>query len=65
MAVAAEHQGQGFGRALMAEAEGWALAQGASEIELHVWEANRRAIEFYQKLGYTTTRRTMRRVLSR
>ena len=43
VAVAAEHRGQGLGRALMAEVERWTLSQGASEIELHVWEANRPA----------------------
>jgi ribosomal protein S18 acetylase RimI-like enzyme len=63
VAVVMEYQGKGLGRALMAEAERWTLAQGASEIELHVWEANRPAIAFYEKLGYSTTRRTMRRVL--
>jgi ribosomal protein S18 acetylase RimI-like enzyme len=63
IAVATAHQGQGLGRALMAVAERWAWAQGASEIELQVWEANRPAIAFYQKLGYSTARRTMRREL--
>ena len=65
VAVATEYQGRGLGRALMAEAERWALGQGASEIELHVWEANRPAIAFYEKLGYSTTRRTMRRGLGK
>jgi ribosomal protein S18 acetylase RimI-like enzyme len=63
VAVAAGNQGQGLGRALMAQAERWALAGGACEIELHVWEANRGAIAFYERLGYSTTRRTMRHVL--
>ena len=63
VAVAIEYQGQGLGRALMVEAERWARAQGASEIELHVWEANQPGIAFYERLGYSTTRRTMRRVL--
>ena len=62
IAVLEQYRGRGIGRALMAEAERWALQRGASEIELHVWEANLRAVGFYEGLGYATTRRMMRRV---
>ena len=63
VAVATVLQGQGLGRALMAQAEHWALAQGVGEIELHVWDANEPAIALYEKIGYLTSGRTMRRVL--
>jgi ribosomal protein S18 acetylase RimI-like enzyme len=63
LAVAEGLQGQGIGRLLMDRAREWATEQGASEIELQVWELNTRAIRFYDKLGYETRRRTMRLAL--
>jgi ribosomal protein S18 acetylase RimI-like enzyme len=63
IAVEESHRGRGVGQALMRKAREWALAQGAREIELNVWEANTRAILFYENLGYTTTRRTMKLTL--
>lgn len=64
MVVVERHHRQGVGRLLLAQAREWALAQGAGEIELNVWELNKRAISFYEKLGYQTIQRTMRLVLS-
>jgi ribosomal protein S18 acetylase RimI-like enzyme len=63
IAVAERHRGQGIGRLLMKAAHTWALEQGVSEVELHVWEANRSAIVFYERLGYTAIQRTMKVVL--
>lgn len=55
--------GQGVGRHLMHRAETWARARGLGEVLLNVWEFNRRAIDFYERLGYETVSRRMRRVL--
>jgi ribosomal protein S18 acetylase RimI-like enzyme len=64
LAVRADHQRAGVGRALMAAAEGWAAERGIIEIELSVWEFNQGALAFYEQLGYVTERRKMRRVLN-
>jgi ribosomal protein S18 acetylase RimI-like enzyme len=63
IAVAEQVRGQGIGRLLMKEAHTWAFEQGASEVELHVWEANQPAIVFYERLGYIAIQRTMKVVL--
>lgn len=49
----------GIGRALMEHAAGWSAARGAESIELNVWEFNREAIAFYERLGYRTASRRM------
>jgi ribosomal protein S18 acetylase RimI-like enzyme len=59
VAVAERHRGQGIGQSLMKEAHTWAGEQGATDIELNVWELNQLAIAFYEKLGYTTILRKM------
>jgi diamine N-acetyltransferase len=64
LAVRADHQRAGVGRALMAAAERWATEHGLQEIELSVWEFNQSALAFYEELGYVTERRKMRRVLN-
>jgi ribosomal protein S18 acetylase RimI-like enzyme len=60
IAVAAAHRGRGIGRLLMERIHQWGQEQGITEIELQVWERNRQAINFYEKLGYQMWRRTMR-----
>jgi ribosomal protein S18 acetylase RimI-like enzyme len=52
-------RGMGVGRALMVQAEAWAVQHGASALELSVHEFNRHAIDFYESLGYATTTRRM------
>jgi ribosomal protein S18 acetylase RimI-like enzyme len=49
----------GIGRALMERAEQWARPQGATEIDLTVFEFNAGAIAFYRSLGYETRTRRM------
>ena len=49
----------GIGRALMERAQQWALAMGAREIVLKVYQFNQSAIEFYRRLGYDTLAREM------
>ena len=46
------HRGGGVGRALMEGVAEWARSRDVTDLELHVWEANREAISFYESLGY-------------
>ena len=56
-------QNQGIGRILMDRVQEWALDKGATSIELNVYEFNETAIFFYEKLGYQTLSRKMRKEL--
>ena len=53
----------GIGSALMEKAHVWAAANGASDIELNVYEFNKPAMAFYRGLGYGTASRKMSRLL--
>ncbi|MFI5659383.1 GNAT family N-acetyltransferase [Streptomyces sp. NPDC051684] len=53
--VAAEHQGRGHGRALMAFAEADSIAAGATRIGLNVFAGNATALGLYTSLGYEPT----------
>jgi ribosomal protein S18 acetylase RimI-like enzyme len=61
--VKESHRRLGIGQALMEAAHDWAQAHGAAEIELNVYEFNRQAITLYEKLGYQTLSRKMRKSL--
>ncbi len=50
--VRQDQRGLGIGRALMAQAEAWAKAMGAQDIQLSVYAFNHSAIRFYESLGY-------------
>lgn len=50
--VSAQVRGQGIGHGLMAEAEAWAVSNGAGEVSLDVWKFNVSALRFYEELGY-------------
>ncbi len=63
LGVKASHRRSGIGGELMSCAEQWARLQGASSIELNVFEFNRGAIAFYQRLGYTDLSRKLRKKL--
>ena len=52
-------QKRGIGRLLMAKMQAWAIAKGASSIELNVYEFNETAISFYEKLGYQPLSRSV------
>lgn len=45
-------RGQGVGRALMAQAQAWALDQGAADLRLTVWGFNAPAQRLYEELGF-------------
>jgi diamine N-acetyltransferase len=52
-------RGEGIGRALMDACAEWARNNGATTLELSVWEFNRDAIAFYERLGMETLTRRM------
>jgi ribosomal protein S18 acetylase RimI-like enzyme len=58
-------QNRGIGRILMDKMQEWAIARGATSVELNVYEFNRAAISFYERLGYQTFSRKMSKELRR
>lgn len=65
LVVNPEFQRVGIGRALMERAGQWAVARGASAIELSVYEFNQTALAFYRSLGFdTVSRRMTKRLVS-
>jgi ribosomal protein S18 acetylase RimI-like enzyme len=43
----------------------WAIARGATSLELNVYEFNETAISFYERLGYQTLSRKMSKELTK
>lgn len=52
LAVAPEHQAQGYAKALIAQGEALLLAAGCPKISLMVRSSNTQVLGFYQALGY-------------
>ncbi len=63
--VKSEFQNHGIGRMLMDKMQAWATANGATSIELNVYEFNETAISFYERLGYQTFSRKMSKELKK
>jgi ribosomal protein S18 acetylase RimI-like enzyme len=61
--VKAGFQNRGLGRILMDKMQEWAIEKNALSIELNVYEFNRTAISFYERLGYRTISRKMSKEL--
>lgn len=61
--VDSEFQSRGIGEKLMTTMQEWAIAKGATSIELNVYEFNETAISFYERLGYKPFSRRMRKEL--
>lgn len=59
-----DYQNHGIGRLLMDTVHEWAMAKGATSIELNVYEFNKPAIAFYERLGYETLSRKMSKALN-
>jgi GNAT superfamily N-acetyltransferase len=59
-----EHQGKGYGRALLHAAEGQARQHDSSTMGLHVFGANTVARNLYESSGYQATSLIMRKPLS-
>lgn len=53
IAVTAEGEGKGIGKRLMRHAENWAAEQGITVLVLEVFAENRRAVQFYEHIGYS------------
>ena len=64
IAVKSEFQKHGIGKMLMEKAQEWATANGAAFIELNVYEFNKNAISFYERLGYQTLSQKMRKKIA-
>lgn len=58
-------QNQGIGKILMDKMQEWAIAGGATTIELNVYEFNETAISFYERLGYQALSRKMSKELKK
>lgn len=63
MAVLPQYRGHSIGARLLEAAESTAVANGFTEMELSVWVSNPDAIRFYEKNGYASFIRTMRKPL--
>lgn len=59
LVVAEAERRRGIGRLLMDAAVVWAREQGASSLELGVFEFNAGAIAFYERYGFASSKRTM------
>jgi GNAT superfamily N-acetyltransferase len=57
VAVLPNHQGRGFGGALLAHAEGWARRLGHRQLRLYTHESMVENIALYEGLGYREERR--------
>lgn len=53
------YQKKGIGRLLFNHVVDYAKTEGASSIQLTVWEFNENAIKFYESLGMSTRNRRM------
>lgn len=60
--VLRRHWGRGLGRILMAELERRAVESGIERLEFTVLDHNRRARDFYRRLGYSEEGRRVRSV---
>ena len=63
LAVKNGYRRLGVGTSLLERAHQWALSRELSQIESNVWEFNEEAIAFYERQGYTTSRRWISRPL--
>ena len=59
IAITERLRGSGIGKALMRQAERWAIQRNVSQFQLNVWDFNKNAIAFFQKLGYTPSSHNM------
>lgn len=59
LVVRSGYQKRGIGSVIADKMQAWAIAQGATSIELNVFEFNRNAISFYEGLGYQAVSRKM------
>lgn len=58
------HQGRGYGKATMQALEEFAKERNVSQIGLHVFAHNKRAITLYEKMGFEMTDLVMKKHLT-
>ncbi len=63
MVVEKENKRKGIGHLLIKHFQKWSKAQGATSIELNVYNFNNEAIKFYKKEGYKDIRQVMRKII--
>ncbi|XCY65766.1 GNAT family N-acetyltransferase [Streptococcus iniae] len=63
LCVNAHYRGQGIGRQLMAFAKDFAREKGCYQVTLNVWNANKEAYAFYERLGFVPQQTQMERNL--
>lgn len=63
MMVLPQYRGCGHGTRLIERAAAWAQERGFDYVELHVLEENRNATSLYERCGFSSAMRTMRRRL--
>ncbi len=63
LAVKNGYRRLGVGTSLLERGHQWALSRELSQIESNVWEFNKEAIAFYERQGYSTSRRWISRPL--
>ncbi len=59
IAVLRAHKSKGIGHQMFAASIEWAKTREATSLELQVWEFNKNAIDFYERLGMVPINRTM------
>ncbi len=59
IAVLRAYNNKGIGHQLFTASTEWAKTRGATSLELEVWEFNKNAIAFYERLGMAPINRTM------
>ncbi len=64
LVVTRSYRRKGVGTALAGELQRWVKAKGISQVELTIYEFNKPALAFYQKLGFRTASRRLRKSLS-
>lgn len=63
IAVKTKYQSLGIGKLLLDRVHRWTRQHGIRVIQLAVWEFNKKAFSFYEKMGYVTIMRKMEKVL--
>jgi len=63
MIVTESYRGRGIGTRILEAVEQWAKEKNAAEVRLDTWEFKEGPLEFYEKRGYNTLRRTLVRRL--
>ena len=61
--ISPNYQKKGIGRLLFKSSEEWLKSKGIHSMELHVWESNKNAMQFYEIIGFKSIQRKMKKSL--